>query len=171
MRRTSESGVTTKVLAGATLALVGRAGLRRLLLAKLRRDVARLNDGDAGPFLSGFADDAVLHFAPGDHRWAGEHRGKPAIERFMRDFTAAGLQGQIQDLWFGGPLWAMTIIVRFDDHAKGPDGRTIYANRTAIVVRTRWGRIVEQDDFYEDTVRMAAFDRRLRDLGIVAEPS
>lgn len=171
MRRTSGSGATTKLLAGVAVGLVGRAGLRRLLLTKLRRDVARLNDGDAGPFLSGFADDAVLHFAPGEHRWAGEHRGKPAIERFMRDFTAAGLQGQIQDLWFGGPPWAMTIVVRFDDHAKAPDGQTIYANRTAIIVRTRWGKIVEQQDFYEDTVRMAAFDRRLRELGIVSAPS
>lgn len=171
MRRTSESGATTKVLAGVAVGLVGRAGLRRLLLAKLRRDVARLNDGDAGPFLSGFADDAVLHFAPGEHRWAGEHRGKPAIERFMRDFTDAGLQGEIRDLWFGGPLRAMTIVVRFDDHAEAPDGQTTYANRTAIVVRTRWGKIVEQQDFYEDTVRMVAFDRRLQELGITRQPS
>lgn len=171
MQRTSESGATTKLLAGVTVALVGRAGLRRLLLTKLRRDVARLNDGDAGPFLSGFADDAVLRFAPGDHRWAGDHRGKPAIERFLRMFVAARIQGQIEDLWFGGPLWAMTIVVRFDDHAEGPDGQTIYANRTAIVARTRWGKIVEQQDFYEDTVRMAAFDRRLQELGVLPEPS
>lgn len=156
---------------GALTMAAARAALRRGMLAKLRQDVDRLNHGDPGPFLSGFADDAVLRFAPGEHRWAGDHRGKPAIERFLRMFVAARLQGQIQDLWFGGPPWAMTIVVRFDDHAKAPHGQTIYANRTAIVVRTRWGKIVEQEDFYVDTVRMAAFDQRLRDLGIAAEPS
>jgi ketosteroid isomerase-like protein len=171
MRRTARSGSTANVLAGAAAALLGRAALQRLLLAKLRRDVARLNDGDHRPFLAGFADDAVLRFAPGEHRWAGDHRGKPAIERFLRMFVAAGLEGEIRDLWFGGPPWAMTIVVRFDDHADGPDGTPIYANRTAIVVRTRWGRIVEQQDFYEDTERIAAFDRRLDELGIAREPN
>ncbi len=155
-------------LAGMGAAIVGRAALRRLLLAKLRRDVDRLNAGDSGPFLAGFADDAVLHFAPGPHRWAGDHRGKPAIARFLRDFVAAGLQGEIHDLWFGGPPWAMTIVVRFDDHAKDPSGRTIYENRTAIVVRTRWGRIVAQEDFYEDTGRIVDFEQRLQELGVVS---
>lgn len=158
------------MLAGAALGVLGRAALQRLMLAKLRHDVARLNDGDHRPFLAGFADDAVLRFAPGEHRWAGDHRGKPAIERFLRMFVAAGLEGEIHALWFGGPPWAMTIVVRFDDHADGPDGTPIYANRTAIVVRTRWGRIVEQQDFYEDTERIAEFDRRLQELGIPREP-
>lgn len=170
MRRTTGSGSTTSMLAGAAVALLGRAALRRVMLTKLRHDVARLNEGDHRPFLAGFADDAVLRFAPGEHRWAGDHRGKPAIERFLRMFVAAGLQGQILNLWFGGPPWAMTIVVRFDDRAEGPDGKQIYANRTAIVVRTRWGRIVEQQDFYEDTERITAFDRRLDELGIAREP-
>lgn len=171
MRRTIRSGSTANVLAGMGVAVVGRAAVRQLLLAKLRRDVARLNEGDHRPFLAGFADDAVLRFAPGEHRWAGDHRGKPAIERFLRMFVDAGLQGRILDLWFGGPPWAMMIVVRFDDRADGPDGRQIYANRTAIVVRTRWGRIVEQQDFYEDTGRIDAFDRRLRELRRDVEPS
>lgn len=153
-------------LLGMTAALGGGALFRRALLVKFRRDVRRLNEGDYGPFLSAFADDAVLHFVDGDHRWAGEHVGKPAIERFLRNFTAAGLQGQIQGLWVGGPPWAMTLVARFDDRATDPDGREIYANRTALVVRTRWGRIVQQEDFYEDTSRIEAFDQRLRELGV-----
>jgi ketosteroid isomerase-like protein len=173
MRRTESSSHSPlgAFLAGAVTTIGAGIALRRGLLFKLQRDVAKLNDGDHRPFLAGFADDAVLRFAPGEHRWAGDHRGKPAIERFLRMFVAARLQGQIQDLWFGGPPWAMTIVVRFDDHAKAPDGQTIYANRTAIVVRTRWGKIVEQEDFYVDTVRMAAFDQRLQELGVLAEPS
>lgn len=156
----------TPVLAGAGAAFAAPAVLRRLLLAKFRRDVARLNAGDHGPLLAGYAQDAVLHFNQGDHRWAGEHRGKPAIERFLRDFTHAGLQGEIRDLWIGGPPWALTLVARFDDHAAAPDGTQIYANRTCLVVRTKWGRIVEHEDFYVDTGRIVALEAKLRELGI-----
>jgi hypothetical protein len=82
------------VLAGAGAALAGRSLLRAALLTKLRRDVRKLNAGDYGPLLAGYADDAVLRFNEGDHRWSGEHRGKPAIERFLRDFTGAGCRAR-----------------------------------------------------------------------------
>jgi ketosteroid isomerase-like protein len=156
----------TGLLAGATAAVAGRALLRRLLLLKLSRDVRRLNAGDHGPLLAGYADDAVLRFNEGPHRWSGDHRGKPAIDAFLRNFTGAGLQGEIKALWIGGPPWAMTIVVRFDDHATAPDGSRIYENRTALVIRSRWGRIVEHEDFYEDTGRILALEQRLTELGI-----
>jgi hypothetical protein len=35
-----------------------------------------------------------------------------------------------------------------------------------IVVRTRWGKIVEHEDFYLDTGRIAAFEEKLRALGV-----
>jgi hypothetical protein len=35
-----------------------------------------------------------------------------------------------------------------------------------IVARTRWGKIVEHDDFYLDTARIVAFDEKLRELGV-----
>ncbi|MBA3262676.1 MAG: hypothetical protein H0T69_09465 [Thermoleophilaceae bacterium] len=60
----------------------------------------------------------------------------------------------------------MTMIVRFDDHAYGPDGELLYRNRTLLLVRTRFGRIVEQEDFFEDTERILAFEARLRALGV-----
>ncbi len=156
----------TPVLSGAGAAFAGRALLRRLLLLKFRRDVAKLNGGDYRPLLAGYAQDAVLHFNEGDHRWAGEHRGKPAIERFLRDFTRAGLKGEIKDLWIGGPPWALTLVARFDDLAAAPDGTPLYANRTCLVIRTRWGKIVDHEDFYEDTGRILAFEAELRALGI-----
>ena len=65
-----------------------------------------------------------------------------------------------------GPPWALTLIARFDDRATGPDGEELYANRVTIVARTRWGKIVEHEDFYEDTGRILAFDQKLRELGI-----
>ncbi|HLM50955.1 MAG TPA: nuclear transport factor 2 family protein [Solirubrobacteraceae bacterium] len=155
----------TATLAGAAGALAARALFRRALLAKFRHDVTRLNAGDYGPLLSSYADDAVLHFNEGDHRWAGIHRGRPAIERFLREFTAAGVQGEIKDLWIAGPPWALRMVARFDDWAAGPDGRRVYANRTALVLRTRWARIVEHEDFYEDTGRIEAFESQLRSVG------
>ncbi len=154
------------LIAGALAALLGRSLLIQLTLLKLRADVRKLSEGDFEPLLAGYAEDAVLHFNDGPHRWAGEHRGKAAIERFLRDFTGARIRGEVRSLWIGGPPWAMTLVVRFDDRADAPDGERIYENRTVLVARLRWGRIVEQWDYYEDTGRILAFDERLRELGI-----
>lgn len=156
----------TNVLAGAAAALAARALLPQLMLVKLRRDVRSLNAGDHLPLLSGYAEDAVLHFNDGPHRWAGEHRGKPAIDRFLRNFTGAGLQGEIRGLWIAGPPWALSVVARFDDEAIAPDGSELYRNRTALVLRTRWGRIVEHEDFYMDTARILELEQRLTALGI-----
>jgi ketosteroid isomerase-like protein len=60
--------------------------------------------------------------------------------------------------------------VRFDDHADGPDGTRLYENRTVLVLRTRWGKIVEHEDFYVDTGRIAEFDRKLTELGVAPVP-
>lgn len=154
------------VIAGAGVAVAARALFPRVLLLKLRRDVRRLNAGDHQPLLAGYAHDAVLHFNEGPHRWSGEHRGKAAIDRFLRDFTGAGLQGEIRALWIAGPPWALTMVARFDDRATGPDGAEIYANRTVLVVRTRWGKIVDHEDFYQDTGRILALEDKLHELGI-----
>jgi ketosteroid isomerase-like protein len=154
------------LLAGAGAAIAARAILSRLTLLKFRSDVRKLNAGDYKPLLAGYADDAVLHFNEGPHRWSGDQRGKPAIERFLREFTAAGVQGEIRELWVAGPPWATTIVARFDDRATGPDGEELYANRAAIVARIRWGKVVEQEDFYQDTGRVLAFEEKLRSLGI-----
>ena len=152
--------------AGATAAVGARALMARAILAKLRRDVARLNEGDYRPLLRSYADDAVLVFNDGDHRWAGEHRGKATIECFLQDFTAAGLRGEITEFAMAGPPWALTLWGRFDDRATGPDGEELYSNRVAMVVKTRWGRIVRHEDFYIDTARIEVFDRRLTELGV-----
>lgn len=152
--------------AGALAATVARGLLGRAILLKLRRDVRALSAGDYGPSLAAYADDAVLCFNEGTHRWAGEHRGKRAIERFFHDFVAAGLEGEIRELFFAGPPWRMTLMLRFDDHADGPNGEELYRNRTALLARTRWGKVVWQQDFYEDTERIGALDAKLTELGV-----
>jgi ketosteroid isomerase-like protein len=59
----------------------------------------------------------------------------------------------------------MTLLARFDDHAHNPEGEEIYRNRTVLLARTRWGRIVRQEDFYEDTQAISTFETRLSELG------
>jgi ketosteroid isomerase-like protein len=154
--------------AGAASASLGHRLLVGVALLKLRRDVRALNAGDHRPLLSGYAEDAVLRFNEGSHRWAGEHRGRPAIERFLRNFVGAGLQGEVTELFLAGPPWRMTLLVRFDDRACAPEGEEIYRNRTVLLARSRWGRIVCQEDFYEDTERIGALDARLTELGMNA---
>lgn len=154
------------LLTGVLLVLGLQTLIHGLLLAQFRRSVEALNRGDYGPLLDGFAENAVLHFNDADHRWAGEHRGKAQIELFLKDFVAARLQGEIKGLWTSGPPWSMTALARFDDHARAPDGEEIYSNQTVIMVRTRWGKVTEQRDFYVDTTRIVDFDRKLTELGI-----
>jgi hypothetical protein len=109
-----------------------------------------------------------LHFNAGRHRWSGDFVGKPEIERFLKNFVAAGLRGELGRLWTSGRPWALEVCVHFNDEAHGPDGEQIYANRDRAVGAPRWGRIVEQRDYYEDTVRILELDSKLHQLGIPA---
>lgn len=154
------------VLTGIGLTVGFQALVRQLLLRQFRRSVEALNEGNYLPLLDGFADDAVLHFNDAPHRWAGEHRGRDQIELFLQDFVAAGLQGEIREFWASGPPWAITAVARFDDRAVSANGEELYSNQTMIMVRTRWGKVTEQRDFYVDTTRMVDFDRKLTELGI-----
>jgi ketosteroid isomerase-like protein len=157
---------STALAVGACLAVGIRVVLRHALLAKFRHDVCELNAGRPDGLLAAYDEDAVLRFHDGQHRWAGTHRGKQAIGRFLQNMVEAGLQGTIREIWMGGPPWALTLVARFDDQATGPDGSVLYSNRAVLVVRTRWGRIVEQDDFYEDTARIEALEDKLRELDV-----
>ncbi len=155
-----------KLILGAALGLGARALMNRLVLEKLRRDVRKLNGGDYSGLLAGYSEDAVLHFTEGDHRWAGDHVGKDAIEHFLRDYTKAGMQGEVTEILTSGPPWSMTLAARFDDWATGPDGEELYTNKVVVFAKTRWGKIVDHSDFYEDSAKIPAFDHKLRELGI-----
>jgi ketosteroid isomerase-like protein len=158
---------------GGVLALAARAALPRLLLLRFSPAVSKLNAGDHTALLDAYTEDFVLHFNEGPHRWSGEWVGKAGMDRFLQNFTAAGIQGEIRQIATSGPLWALTMWVRFDDHAHAPDGSRIYENSTVLVLRTRWGKVVEQHDFYIDTHRIVGFDRKLTELGVepVARPA
>jgi ketosteroid isomerase-like protein len=154
--------------AGFCAAIAGRALIPKLLFLKFDRDVKRLNEGDYSGLLAAYSEDFVLHFNEGEHRWSGDWIGKAGMERFLQNFTAAGIHGQIRQIALSGPPWAPTLWARFDDHADAPDGTRIYENRDVLVLRTRWGKIIEQDDFYADTARITTLDRKLTELGISA---
>jgi ketosteroid isomerase-like protein len=157
-------------LAGAAVALGARALLPRLLLLKFSKDVAKLNAGDHTALLAAYADDFVLHFNEGPHRWAGDWVGKKEMDRFLREFTRAGIQGEIVEVTTSGPLWSMTLWARFDDHVNATDGTRFYENETVLVLKTRWGKVVEQTDYYVDTERIVGFDRHLTEQGVEPLP-
>jgi len=125
----------------------------------IRRSMAALGRGDPGPMLAAYAQDAVLVF-PGVSSWSGEHRGKPAIEAFLRRFVAAGLSGTAQDILVNGPPWRTTVCVLFCDRALDDAGALVYENRVTVLARVAWGKIVYHEDFL-DTQKVEALDRYL----------
>lgn len=153
-----------KVAAGAVGALAAQAAYGAAVRAVLRRNVARLMDGDPEPLLALYHPDVVMTF-PGEHSWGATYRGRDAVEAFLRRFLDAGLRGELGAIWVGGPPWATRIALEFDDHAHDPDtGERIYENRAVLVLRTRFGRVV-REELYEDTQKVAAFDQALAARG------
>ena len=125
----------------------------------IRRNVRALAQGDIEPLLSGYADDAVLVF-PGESSWSGEHRGKTAIEAFLRRFVDVGLKGEVHEILVNGPPWRTNVCVVFTDRATDGTGALVYENRAVLFCRIVWGKIVYQEDF-EDTKNVEAFDTYL----------
>ena len=135
----------------------------------IRRNIAKLNDGQLRPVLSMFAADAELCF-PGVNTWScqfrpavtgrrafASHRGRDEIEAFLVRYTHHRIQMSIEDILVNGPPWKTRIAVRAHVWASGPEGGDAYNNRAVLIINTRWGKIRAQED-YEDTERAAAFD-------------
>lgn len=139
-----------------------KSAVRRMI----RRNVDALRRGDPAPVLAAYADDAVLVF-PGDSSWSGEHRGKAAIEAFLRCFLEVGLVGETHEILVNGPPWRTSVCVLFSDRVVDPAGATVYENRAVLFGRIVWGKIVYHEDF-EDTQKVEAFDRYLARQGAVS---
>jgi ketosteroid isomerase-like protein len=120
--------------------------------------IGRLNAGDPRPIVRMFAKDAHLVF-PGDSSFAGDHRGKAAIEAWFARFAALGPTFVVHDVTVAGPPWNMRAAVRFSDRIEVP-GADDYENEGAICLRMRWGRVLE-DRTYLDTQRVARLDAQL----------
>jgi ketosteroid isomerase-like protein len=142
----------------------------------IKRNIDRMNGGDHEPALAMFAEDATLSF-PGDNSWSNmerpvvlgraafvTHRGKAEIRRFVERYAEQGFHMVVDDILVNGGPWRCRAAVRVHHWATGPDGTDVYTNRAVLFVETRWGRIVAQED-YEDTERVAAYDRWLATSG------
>ena len=136
----------------------------------IRRNIAKLNDGQLRPVLSMFAADAQLCF-PGVNTWScqfrpavtgrrafASHRGRDEIEEFLVRYTNHRIQMSIEDILVNGPPWNTRVAVRAHVWAAGPEGGDVYDNRAVLMINVRWGTIRRQED-YEDTERAAMFDR------------
>ena len=126
----------------------------------IRRNLAALPGETRARCWPGMRDDAVLVF-PGVSSWGGEHRGKPAIEAFLRRFLEAGIVGRARTTSSStGPPWRTTVCMLFLDRALDAGGNVVYENRAVMFGRVVWGKIVYHEDF-EDTQQVEAFDRYL----------
>ena len=148
--------------------------LKRTVRALVRRGIARLNAGDPGFLLRMAAPDVALRF-PGDNSWAtmfrplekgrgphATHRGVDECRAFAERFVSEGIQLEIEDIVVNGPPWNTRVAVRAHDFVPGVDGTDVYNNRVVAFIELRWGRLVSWED-YEDTERVAAWDRRRSD--------
>jgi ketosteroid isomerase-like protein len=125
----------------------------------IRRNIRALHRGNPAPLLARYANDAVLVF-PGQSSWSGEHRGRSAIEAFLRRVLEVGIVGEAHEILVNGPPWRTTVCVVFSDHAVDDAGNVVYENRAVLFGRIVWGKIVYHEDF-EDTQKVEAFDRYL----------
>ncbi len=138
----------------------------------VRRAISRMNDGDYGPSLAMFANDATLSF-PGDNTWANQHRptqagrdafathrGRDEIEAFLQRYVGQRIHMVVDDILVNGPPWNTRAALRVHHWVEGPGGHDLYTNRAVLFVTTRWGKIRGQED-YEDTERVAAYDHFL----------
>jgi ketosteroid isomerase-like protein len=125
----------------------------------LRRSIRLMNEGDIGPTLSRYSDNAVVIF-PGDHSWGGEYRGKQRIGEFLRRLVDAGIKFEVEDIVVDGWPWRFTVCVRLTDSVRDPDGSVVYSNRAVIFAKSAWGKIYYHEA-YEDTQKTVEFDEYL----------
>jgi ketosteroid isomerase-like protein len=129
-----------------------------LAKAILRRNLARLNEGDYGPLLALDAPDVRFRF-PGDSTWATELEGREDLARWLQRFVDTGLQIYADEVVAQGPPWNMRLCVRGTDHLDS-GGQRVYENRYVIWGRMAWGRLREYE-VYEDTQASKALDEHL----------
>lgn len=139
--------------------------------ALMRHSVKKLNGGDATMFLKLAHPDATIAF-PGNNSWArmfGQpasgrerhvtHDGLAECTAFAERFVTEGVQFQVEDILVNGPPWNTRIALRVVSSVAGPIGEPdVYTNRAIALLEIRWGRLIAWED-YEDTERVAAWDR------------
>jgi ketosteroid isomerase-like protein len=139
-----------------------------LAAAVLRRNMARLNEGDYRPLLRLYARDVRFRF-PGDSTWATELEGREELGRWLQRFVDTGLEIHADEIVAQGPPWNMRICIRGVDHLDTEDGR-VYENRYVIWGRMAWG-LMRDYEVYEDTQASKTLDGYLDRRAAAAAPS
>jgi ketosteroid isomerase-like protein len=129
-----------------------------LAKAILKRNMARLREGDYRPLLRLDARDIRFRF-PGDSSWAADIDNRADLERWLARFVQTGLQIFPDEVLAQGPPWNTTLCVRGTDHLDTEDGR-VYENRYVIWGRMAWG-LLREYEVYEDTQASKALDEYL----------
>lgn len=143
----------------------------------VRRNVAQLNAGDAGPMLKMATSDVELCF-PGENSWStmfrpavkgrdssATHRGRQECQAFADRFTDNGIQFELEDILVNGGPWNTRVAMRLHSFIPGMNGLPDpYNNRAVAILELRWGRLVRWED-YEDTERVAAWDATAESAG------
>ncbi|MFW2334495.1 nuclear transport factor 2 family protein [Ilumatobacter sp.] len=147
--------------------------------ALLRSSIRRLNEGDLSMLLKLAHRDFELAF-PGDNSWATmfrptergrqrfvTHRGIREGTAFGKQFVDEGVQFEIEDILVNGPPWNLRVALRVHDFVPSADGGPDeYNNRAVAFLEIRWGKLMSWED-YEDTERVAAWDRSRRAIDTV----
>ncbi len=139
--------------------------------ALMRYSVRKLNGGDPRLLLKLAAPGVELAF-PGYNSWAETYRpvvkgrerhathvGISEVRGFAQRFVDEGIQFVIEDILVNGPPWNTRIALRVHGFIPGAGDQDRYNNRAVAFINVRWGRLVSWED-YEDTERVAAFDRQ-----------
>jgi ketosteroid isomerase-like protein len=118
--------------------------------------LSRLSAGDPRPILWMDAADVRMTF-PGESTFAVQLRGRAEHERWLRRFTALGIQISADEVLVKGFPWNTTLCVRGTDRLRAPDGELVYDNRYVIWGHVKWGKL-RRYEVYEDTQKTAKFD-------------
>lgn len=125
------------------------------LVALIYRKVSR---GELSLPLLGMAKDACLIF-PGSNSFSGEHRGKPAIEAWMKRFASLHPEFTVHGAAAAGTPWNLRVYMRFTDRIVAPDG-FVYENHGVEYLSVRFG-LVREIRVYLDTEKVTALDAHL----------
>lgn len=118
----------------------------------------KVSQGELRLPLLGLANDAVLVF-PGTSSFGGEHRGKPAIEAWMRRFASLHPEFRVHGASAAGLPWNMRVFMRFSDRIVAPNGY-VYENEGMeyIVIK---GALIREIRVHLDTEKVTALDAQL----------
>ena len=129
-----------------------------ILKVALRGAMDDLNKRQKEKIIASFADDAVIIY-PGRMSVSGVRKGKAAIKEFFDKYFdqfpeehCVAKETYIKNILALG--LSNTIAIRFQKRLTNKAGQT-FENSGISVLKIRWGKVVEMQDFYFDVETLA----------------